>query len=229
MEVPNGIKILTMVSSHVRGDWVWRNVSNLDEGKPRNNPRFPHVVDYTNGTHIYAVLAWPFKTKLQSVTYNFKNPRLGENDPNPKGKPEVAFREKYGREPVKDNNGDYERLYTEFIENNNVVPNIQFVAKTHMRLPSQEEKGDYLTRANENKFEIMTSATIPEINASIQLPMRFFSRWEDVINYMNPNQKEYLELFVPSIHDAGKVFNQEAALKYISTFTKGVPSDVDPN
>ena len=33
--------------------------------------------------------------------------------------------------------------------------------------------------------------------------------------------EEYLELFVPSIHDAGKIFNQETALKYISTFTKG--------
>ena len=32
---------------------------------------------------------------------------------------------------------------------------------------------------------------------------------------------EYLELFIPSIHDAGKIFTQQAALKYISTFTKG--------
>ena len=33
--------------------------------------------------------------------------------------------------------------------------------------------------------------------------------------------KEYLDLFVPSIHDAGKIFTQEAALKYIAMFTKG--------
>ena len=31
----------------------------------------------------------------------------------------------------------------------------------------------------------------------------------------------YIDLFIPSIHDAGKVFNQEVALKYIATFTKG--------
>lgn len=33
--------------------------------------------------------------------------------------------------------------------------------------------------------------------------------------------KTYLELFIPSIHDANKFFNQEVALKYIATFTKG--------
>ena len=32
---------------------------------------------------------------------------------------------------------------------------------------------------------------------------------------------DYLELFIPSIHDAGKIFTQQAALRYISTFTKG--------
>ena len=31
---------------------------------------------------------------------------------------------------------------------------------------------------------------------------------------------EYIELFRPSIHDAGYIFTQEAAIKYISTFTK---------
>ena len=33
--------------------------------------------------------------------------------------------------------------------------------------------------------------------------------------------KTYIELFVPSIHDANKFFNQDVALKYIATFTKG--------
>ena len=33
--------------------------------------------------------------------------------------------------------------------------------------------------------------------------------------------KTYMDLFVPSIHDANKFFNQEVALKYIATFTKG--------
>ena len=29
-----------------------------------------------------------------------------------------------------------------------------------------------------------------------------------------------MELFIPSIHDAGTIFTQETALKYIATFTK---------
>jgi DNA-directed RNA polymerase II subunit RPB2 len=32
--------------------------------------------------------------------------------------------------------------------------------------------------------------------------------------------KKYIDLFVPSVHDAGKVFNQETALKFIASFTK---------
>ena len=33
--------------------------------------------------------------------------------------------------------------------------------------------------------------------------------------------KSYIDLFIPSVHDAGKVFNQVVALKYIATLTKG--------
>jgi DNA-directed RNA polymerase II subunit RPB2 len=32
--------------------------------------------------------------------------------------------------------------------------------------------------------------------------------------------KEFIDLFIPSVHDANKIFNQETALKYIATFTK---------
>jgi DNA-directed RNA polymerase II subunit RPB2 len=32
--------------------------------------------------------------------------------------------------------------------------------------------------------------------------------------------KTYVDLFIPSIHDANKIFNQETALKYIASFTK---------
>jgi DNA-directed RNA polymerase II subunit RPB2 len=32
--------------------------------------------------------------------------------------------------------------------------------------------------------------------------------------------EDYVDLFIPSIHDANKIFNQETALKYIATFTK---------
>ena len=35
------------------------------------------------------------------------------------------------------------------------------------------------------------------------------------------NNENYMELFVPSIHDAGRIFTQHEALKYIATFTKG--------
>jgi hypothetical protein len=30
-----------------------------------------------------------------------------------------------------------------------------------------------------------------------------------------------VDLFIPSIHDASRIFTQEAALEYIKTFTKG--------
>ena len=33
--------------------------------------------------------------------------------------------------------------------------------------------------------------------------------------------EDYVDLFIPSIHDAGGIFNQEVALKYIATLTKG--------
>ena len=33
--------------------------------------------------------------------------------------------------------------------------------------------------------------------------------------------ESYIDLFIPSIHDANKIFNQELALKFIVTFTKG--------
>ena len=31
----------------------------------------------------------------------------------------------------------------------------------------------------------------------------------------------YIDLFIPSVHDAGEIFTQETALRYIATFTKG--------
>ena len=34
------------------------------------------------------------------------------------------------------------------------------------------------------------------------------------------NKKYYVDFFIPSIHDANKIFNQETALRYIATFTK---------
>ena len=34
------------------------------------------------------------------------------------------------------------------------------------------------------------------------------------------NNANYIDLFIPCVHDASKIFNQETALEYISTFTK---------
>jgi len=47
---------------------------------------------------------------------------------------------------------------------------------------------------------------------------------KDIIETILLNLEKYetfIDLFIPSIHDANKIFNQEVALKYIATFTKG--------
>ena len=46
----------------------------------------------------------------------------------------------------------------------------------------------------------------------------------EIIDYCLLDREKYahyVDLFIPSIHDAGKIFNQEVALKYIATLTKG--------
>jgi DNA-directed RNA polymerase II subunit RPB2 len=47
---------------------------------------------------------------------------------------------------------------------------------------------------------------------------------KDIIEYCLldlDKYSSYVDLFIPSIHDAGRLFTQEIALKYIATFTKG--------
>lgn len=47
---------------------------------------------------------------------------------------------------------------------------------------------------------------------------------EEIIRYCILDMERYntyIDLFIPSVHDSGKIFNQEMALKYIATFTKG--------
>ena len=47
---------------------------------------------------------------------------------------------------------------------------------------------------------------------------------KEIISYCLLDVKKYssyMELFIPSVHDANRIFNQESALKYIATFTKG--------
>ena len=47
---------------------------------------------------------------------------------------------------------------------------------------------------------------------------------KDIIEYCLLDLKKnenYIDLFIPSIHDAGGIFTQEVALKYIATMTKG--------
>jgi len=46
----------------------------------------------------------------------------------------------------------------------------------------------------------------------------------DIIDYCLLDREKYsnyVDLFIPSIHDAGRIFNQEIALKYIAMLTKG--------
>jgi DNA-directed RNA polymerase II subunit RPB2 len=46
----------------------------------------------------------------------------------------------------------------------------------------------------------------------------------EIIDYCLLDQErysQYVDLFIPSIHDAGRIFNQEVAMKYIATLTKG--------
>jgi len=46
----------------------------------------------------------------------------------------------------------------------------------------------------------------------------------DIIDYCLLDREKYssyVDLFIPSIHDAGRIFNQHVALKYIATLTKG--------
>ena len=55
---------------------------------------------------------------------------------------------------------------------------------------------------------------------------------KEIISYCLLNiekYSDYMELFVPSVHDAGHIFTQENAIKYISTFTKHktIPSTMD--
>ena len=47
---------------------------------------------------------------------------------------------------------------------------------------------------------------------------------KEIIEYClldSEKNSSMVDLFIPSIHDAGKIFSQEAALEYIKTFTKG--------
>ena len=47
---------------------------------------------------------------------------------------------------------------------------------------------------------------------------------KDIIHYCLldlEKYENYIDLFIPSIHDAGNIFNQEVALKYMATLTKG--------
>ena len=46
---------------------------------------------------------------------------------------------------------------------------------------------------------------------------------KDIIEYCLldlEKNRDYLDLFIPSVHDAGRIFTQITALKYIATFTK---------
>ena len=87
------------------------------------------------------------------------------------------------------------------------------------------------TRSN-NQIVVL----IPNVRSPIPLFIVFRALGvisdKDIISYCLLNIEkfhDYLELFLPSVHDAGHIFTQENAIKYISTFTKHktIPSTMD--
>lgn len=77
-----------------------------------------------------------------------------------------------------------------------------------------------------------TNNQIVVVIPNVRMPIPFFILMralgvesdKDIISYclLDLEQyKTYIDLFIPSIHDANRIFSQEIALKYIATFTKG--------
>jgi DNA-directed RNA polymerase II subunit RPB2 len=58
-------------------------------------------------------------------------------------------------------------------------------------------------------FILMRALGIPSDKAIIEMCLLDLDRYES-----------YIDLFIPSIHDAGQIFNQDLALEYIASFTK---------
>jgi len=78
----------------------------------------------------------------------------------------------------------------------------------------------------------LTNNQLVVVIPNVRLPIPFFILMralgveadKDIIEYCLLDLEKYatyVDLFIPSIHDANRVFSQEVALKFIATFTKG--------
>jgi len=81
---------------------------------------------------------------------------------------------------------------------------------------------------NSNYSNNQIVVNIPNVRKPIPLFILFRALGvisdKDIIEYCLldlEQNKSFIDLFIPSIHDANKIFTQEAALEYIKTFTKG--------
>ena len=80
--------------------------------------------------------------------------------------------------------------------------------------------------------QLLTNNQIVVIIPNVRMPIPLFILMralgvesdKEIIEYclLDLDQyKSYIDLFIPSIHDASRIFNQEVAIKFIATFTKG--------
>ena len=81
---------------------------------------------------------------------------------------------------------------------------------------------------SENKKTNVITIRLPSIKKQIPLFVLFralgIESDKSIIEHCLLNLEKYhtyIDLFIPSIHDANKIFTQEVALKYIATLTKG--------
>ena len=81
---------------------------------------------------------------------------------------------------------------------------------------------------NSNYSNNQIVVNIPNVRKPIPLFILFRALGiisdKEIIEYCLLNLEEnssFIDLFIPSIHDANKIFTQESALEYIKTFTKG--------
>ena len=123
---------------------------------------------------------------------------------------------------IRDNVSD---LYTHSAEIRSVSEDTSKPSRTmHVRIASTKEEDD--SDGIKNIGQIVVN--IPNVRKPIPLfiVMRALGviSDEEIIKYclldLDKN-KDLIDLFIPSVHDAGMIFTQDLALKYIKTFTKG--------
>ena len=119
-------------------------------------------------------------------------------------------------------------LYTHSAEIRSVSEDTSKPSRTmHVRIASTSTDSE--SANNDNNSDIgQIVVNIPNVRKPIPLfiVMRALGVISDkeIIQYCLldlEKNKDLVDLFIPSVHDAGLIFTQELALKYIKTFTKG--------